>query len=156
MKKNMRYTAYIYTGYTYQVGSPINGEPTGKPIPEVLKTLKGDDINTLRDDAKALLNSVKHGNNARIDIYDTEEVRPVPILSVTMKGRPPKDAETRKAVTLRITPTAAAILAKAAEAAGCSQSDILEDYLIGCLGHRVGDPLYSGRKVPDWADRSKK
>lgn len=46
-------------------------------------------------------------------------------------GRKPKCKETRKAVTFRITPTAAKFLKQWAENLGCSQSDLVNDWLDG-------------------------
>lgn len=67
------------------------------------------------------------------------------------KGRPLKGEERRKAITIRITPTAADAIFKAAKSLGVSQSDIIEDYAIGILKWR----LDSGYNIPDWCDRSK-
>lgn len=47
------------------------------------------------------------------------------------QGRTPKSGETRKAVTFRITPTAAQFLKQWAEKLGCSQSDLVNDWLDG-------------------------
>lgn len=67
------------------------------------------------------------------------------------KGRPYKGVEPRKAVTFRITRTAAAAIAKAAEDIGCSQSDIVEDYAI-----MIAERQVYGWPTPDWGGRKKK
>lgn len=49
-------------------------------------------------------------------------------------GRPTKGAERRKPVTFRIQPALAEKLKQAAKDYGCSQSDIVEDWLKEWLG----------------------
>lgn len=69
-------------------------------------------------------------------------------MTSSKKGRPLKGDEPRKAVTFRITPTAADAIARAADELGCSQSDIVEDYAM-MLNERIGLKW----PIPDWGDR---
>ena len=49
-------------------------------------------------------------------------------------GRNPKGAETRKAVSFRLQPSTIEKLKGAAKDLGCSQSDLIEDWIAEWLG----------------------
>lgn len=50
------------------------------------------------------------------------------------KGRKPKGKETRKAVSFRLQPETAAFIKQWAADLGCSQSDLIEDWIAGING----------------------